>query len=56
MKIKNGGRCFVQLGMRELAIRQFTKCEKSLRNELNVTPCKSTRELYLKILEEEIIT
>lgn len=44
--------CYVQLGMREMAIRQYKKCELSLHEELNVHPARSTTELYHKIRED----
>jgi DNA-binding SARP family transcriptional activator len=43
--------CFVQLGMKDMAVRQFLKCRENLREELDVTPGKATAELYQKIRE-----
>jgi DNA-binding SARP family transcriptional activator/CheY-like chemotaxis protein len=43
--------CYVRLGMREMAIRQYQKCKLSLSEELSVAPGKATCELYEKIRE-----
>ncbi len=43
--------CYQELGMRDRAIRQFMKCEDSLKEELNVAPGKATTDLYERILE-----
>lgn len=43
--------CYAQLGMREMAIRQYQKCKLSLSDELSVAPGKATFELYEKIRE-----
>ena len=41
--------CYHALGLNDLAIRQYRKCEEILRKELDVQPSKQTRELLRKI-------
>ncbi len=42
-------RCYVALGQRHLALRQFTLCEKALRRELDLAPGPDIRKLYEEI-------
>ena len=41
---------YYKLGMRDKAIRQFKKCKKILKEELNVLPSRSTMDLYQQII------
>lgn len=41
--------CYMELGMKDLAVRQFKKCREALKLELSVTPGKATVELYEQI-------
>jgi two-component SAPR family response regulator len=42
-------RCYMRLGQKDKAVRQYQKCEKYMQDELGVTPAKSTLQLYQKI-------
>jgi DNA-binding SARP family transcriptional activator len=42
-------RCHYILGNRPAALRQFTKCERALREELQIEPMQETRHLYLAV-------
>ena len=46
-------RCYVALGQRHLALRQFKLCEESLRRELGLAPCERIRKLYEEIRRRE---
>ena len=41
--------CYHSLGLNDLAIRQYRKCEETLRKELDVQPSKQTRDLLKDI-------
>lgn len=42
-------RCFLQQGDRAAALRQFSRCERLMRAELNVEPMEETRALHERI-------
>ena len=44
--------CFVQLGQRARALRQYRLCEEVLRNEYDMAPSPETRALYTSILKD----
>jgi DNA-binding SARP family transcriptional activator len=44
--------CFVGLGQRVRALRQYTLCERALKHEHNMTPSPETRALYTSILKD----
>jgi DNA-binding SARP family transcriptional activator len=41
--------CFVRLGQRARALRQYGLCEQALRQEHDMTPSPETRALYTNI-------
>jgi LuxR family maltose regulon positive regulatory protein len=41
--------CYQNLGMRDIAIRQFYLCEETLKKELSVRPSDYTRSLFQAI-------
>jgi DNA-binding SARP family transcriptional activator len=45
-------RCYMQLGKRELALRQFQSCSQILQAELSTTPKASLQKLYRSILSQ----
>jgi len=45
-------RLYYIAGDRASAIKEFLKCKKTLREELNISPMKKTQRLYKKIVEE----
>ena len=48
-------RCHHFQGQKHLALRQYHRCVKSLREELEVAPAPSTEELYKKIRNHEAV-
>ena len=44
--------CFHRVGNRDQALRQFHKCSKILKRELEVKPSSQTVELYKKIIDD----
>lgn len=44
--------CFVRLGQRARALRQYGLCEQALRHEHNMAPSPETRVLYASILKD----
>lgn len=44
---------YLKMGNRKKALYQYQKCCDMLRDELNVSPMKSTKEIYQKIIELE---
>lgn len=44
--------CFVRLGQRTRALRQYTLCEVALRQEYGMRPCSETQTLYTSILKD----
>lgn len=45
-------KCFVRLGQRGRALRQYRLCERALRYEYNTAPSSDTRTLYVGILRD----
>ncbi len=45
-------KCFVRLGQRARALRQYRLCEQALRDDYEVTPSPETRALYMSILKD----
>src|ERR671911_98990 len=45
--------CYVRLGLRGRALRQYKLCERVLRQEYGTAPSQETRALYGSILREE---
>jgi DNA-binding SARP family transcriptional activator len=46
-------RCYIQLGQRDRALRQYRLCERILGQEYGTTPSPETRSLYRNLLEDE---
>lgn len=44
-------RCYLQLGKRELALRQYQRCCQYLQEELHVAPNASIQKLYQRIIQ-----
>lgn len=44
-------RCYLRLGKKELALRQYQICVQKLREELHIMPKQSLQELYQRILQ-----
>ncbi len=44
--------CFVCLGQRSRALRQYRLCERALKQEYGMTPSPQTRAFYAKVLKE----
>jgi DNA-binding SARP family transcriptional activator len=44
--------CFVRLGQRPRALRQYRLCEEMLRNEYDMAPSPEIRALYASILKD----
>lgn len=42
-------RCYHAMGLTDLALKQYFKCEKALEKALNLKPSEPTRELFSKI-------
>jgi DNA-binding SARP family transcriptional activator len=42
--------CYQNLGMRDIAIRQFYLCEETLKKELSVRPSDYTRSLFQALM------
>lgn len=47
--------CYYKLGLRDRAIKQYYKCAKSLKDELNIEPSIPTKELFQLIRIEKNI-
>ena len=45
--------CFVHLGQRARALRQYRLCEEALRHEYDMAPCPEIRALYARISKED---
>ncbi|MBI5301438.1 MAG: hypothetical protein HY868_04815 [Chloroflexi bacterium] len=45
--------CYIAMGNRAAALKQYAECERMLRAELNVAPSRDTIALYEKIRAEE---
>ncbi len=43
--------CYQAKGMRKMAIQQFQKCQQTLKQELNIKPSQTVRDLYNEICE-----
>ncbi len=43
--------CFLAIGKRDEAVRQFHACREILKNELNVEPSPRTQDLYFKAID-----
>jgi DNA-binding SARP family transcriptional activator len=48
-------RCYSQQGQRNLALRQYSVCTETLRDELDVIPMDRTMKLYHRIRSGEIV-
>ena len=46
--------CYYRVGKRDYALRQFHKCTKALKKELDVSPSSKTRVLFEKIRDESL--
>ena len=46
--------CYYRMGCRDKALRQFKKCLKALKAELEVEPTKPTRLLYDEIRNDRV--
>lgn len=46
--------CFHRIGKRDHALKQFQKCTKILKRELDVGPSTSTVDLYRKIRDDTL--
>ena len=44
--------CFVRLGQRGRALRQYGLCEQALRDDYDMPPSPGTRALYASILKD----
>jgi len=44
--------CYVRLGQRARALRQYRLCERALRSEYDMMPSPKTRTLYASILKD----
>lgn len=44
--------CYVRLGQKARALRQYRLCEQALRNQYDMTPSPETRTLYASILKD----
>jgi DNA-binding SARP family transcriptional activator len=44
--------CFVRLGQRGRALRQYGLCEQALRDNYDMPPSPGTRALYVSILKD----
>ncbi|WP_390593720.1 BTAD domain-containing putative transcriptional regulator [Simiduia litorea] len=47
-------RCYIALECRGLAVRQYSECQKVLREELGITPSTSIERLYRSLLSQNI--
>lgn len=47
-------KCYYRMGQRDKAIKQFHKCTRVLKDELEVKPTKSTFSLYSKIKQDSL--
>lgn len=43
--------CFLEIGKRDEAVRQFHACKEILKSELKLSPSESVRELYLRAID-----
>jgi DNA-binding SARP family transcriptional activator len=47
---RNLMQCYLNLGQRHLAVRQYQLCLRSLKDELNLAPAEETRQLYRQLI------
>ena len=47
--------CYYKLGLRDKAIKQYYRCAKALKDELNIEPSTPTKELFDTIRNEKNI-
>ena len=47
---RNLMQCYIHLGQRNLAVRQYQLCLKSLNDELSLSPSEETRQLYRQLV------
>jgi DNA-binding SARP family transcriptional activator len=47
---RNLMQCYIHLGQRHLAVRQYQLCLRSLKDELNLAPAEETRQLYRQVI------
>jgi len=45
-------RCYVSLGLRDRALRQYRLCEETLLREYGTAPSSETQSLYDSLLRE----
>ncbi len=49
-------RCYYRLGQRDKAMKQYFKCIKALKSELDMQPSSETELLFTRIKNSEVIT